>query len=376
MKNKIKIQLGLLFLFLVLVLVLMFSFVGQDRSGKLTQQLDAVCKRNNFNGSVAVFKDTVQIYRKNNGFADFENETKIDNNTVFAIGSVSKQFTAVLVLLQMEKGRLSVEDKVSKYLKEFQTKEYENITIHQLLSHTSGLNILGGKLMFKSGTNFFYSNDGYNSLGKVIEKVSRKSFDENLLELFKKAGMVNSSTGTLFSGKNFASAYVDHSGQYEKVKNMPERLGWSKIGVPAGGIISSVQDLNRWNNALYGGRILQSKTLEKLISKSAERNHPVFERAGYGYGIMLGMEGPKSYFHYGYVQGSPSLLIYYPDTKTSVIILSNTANESNGQSLIFKPHIEAKRIFDPVLLSAQFIKITRAVKQKITFHTLSSIIPS
>ncbi len=120
----------------------------------LEQQIDSVFKKYHFNGSIAVFKDSDQLYRKESGYSDFKRKAKIDSNTVFAIGSISKQFTAVLILLQMEQGKLNVKDKVSKYLKEFKNKDYENITIHQLLNHTSGLNLMGGKLMFKSGTDF------------------------------------------------------------------------------------------------------------------------------------------------------------------------------------------------------------------------------
>jgi CubicO group peptidase (beta-lactamase class C family) len=116
----------------------------------LKNQIDSVFKKYQFNGSVAVFKDSVELYRKNQGFADFKDQLKMNDSTVFAIGSVSKQFTAALILLQMEQGKLNVDDKVSTYLKEFQNKNYENITIHQLLNHTSGLNTLGGKLQFKS----------------------------------------------------------------------------------------------------------------------------------------------------------------------------------------------------------------------------------
>lgn len=144
----------------------------------LEQQIDSVFKKYHFNGSIAVFKDSDQLYRKESGYSDFKRKAKIDSNTVFAIGSISKQFTAVLILLQMEQGKLNVKDKVSKYLKEFKNKDYENITIHQLLNHTSGLNLMGGKLMFKSGTDFFYSNDGFNALGKIVETVSGKSYDQ------------------------------------------------------------------------------------------------------------------------------------------------------------------------------------------------------
>lgn len=271
---------------------------------------------------------------------------KIDSNTIFAIGSVSKQFTAVMILLQMEQGKLNVTDKVSKYLKEFQLKEYENITIHQLLNHTSGLNMMGGKLMFKSGSDFYYSNDGFNALGKIVETVTGKSYDENAVELFKKAGMTHSSTGDIFKGNNFASAYVGNGNTVQEVANMPKRLGGKEIGTPAGGILSTIDDLHIWNNALYSGKILTPETLKQFMAKSAERRHAIFGKMGYAYGIMLNIGKPNSYFHSGYIKGSPSLNIYYPETKTSVIILSNIADEEKGKGLVFRPHIEVKKITD------------------------------
>lgn len=314
----------------------------------LKNEMDSVFKKYQFNGSVGVFKDSILLYRKDQGFADFKDSIKIDNNTVFAIGSVSKQFTAVLILLQMENGKLNLNDKVSKYLKEFQIKEYENITVHQLLNHTSGLNMIGGKLEFKSGSGFLYSNDGFNALGKIIEKVSGKSYDENVVELFKKLGMNHSSTGNLFNENNFAGAYLGNAKSFEKIQNMPKRLGSKDIGTPAGGILSTINDLHLWNDSLYGGKILKPQTLKQFEVKSAERNHPIFGKMGYGYGIMMNIGKPNSYFHSGYIKGSPSLNIYYPNTKTSVIILSNIADEKSGKGLIFKPHKEIMKITDAI----------------------------
>lgn len=309
-------------------------------------QLDSIFSKYNFNGSVAIFKDSVELYRNNNGFADFKNKTPIDNQTIFAIGSVSKQFTAVLILLKMEEGKLALDDKASKYLKDFQTKEYENINIHQLLNHTSGLNNFGEKLLFWSGSEFNYSNDGFNALGKIIEKVSGKSYDENVQELFKKLNMKNSSTGNLFEGNNFAGAYLGNKKNVEKIANMPKRLGSREIGIPAGGILSTIDDLHLWNNSLYSGKVIQLETLKKFITKSAERQHPVFGKMGYGYGIMMNTGKPVAYFHSGYIKGSPSLNVYYPETKTSVIILSNIADESKGKNMIFSPHLEIKNFTD------------------------------
>ena len=322
------------------------SAINQYKRKLYTTQIDSVFKKYNFNGSIAVFKDSVQIYRKNNGFSDFKAKKQIDNQTIFAIGSVSKQFTAVLILLKMEEGKLNLEDQVSKYLKEFQAKEYDNITIHQLLNHTSGLNNFGEKLLFKSGNGFNYSNDGFNALGKIIEEVSGKSYDENVMDLFKKVGMKNSSTGNLFEGENFAGAYLGNEKNFEKIANMPKRLGNKEIGIAAGGILSTIDDLRLWNNSLYSGKVIQPETLKKFLNKSAERQHPIFGKMGYGYGIMMNIGKPLAHFHSGYIKGSPSINIYYPETKTSVIILSNIANEEKGKSNTFKPHREIKNFTD------------------------------
>jgi len=309
-------------------------------------QIDSVFNRYSFNGSVAIFKDNTELYRRNNGFANFENKTEINDSTVFSIASISKQFTAVLILLQMEQGKLDLNDKASKYIKDFQKKEYESITIQQLLNHSSGLNNFGEKLLFKSGSGFNYSNDGFNALGKIVETVSGKSFDENIQELLKKAGMKNSSTGTTFKGENFAQTYVGNSKTQKKVENMPKRLSNKEIGIPAGGVLSTINDLHIWNNALYAGKIIKPETLKKFTSKSTERHHQIFGTMGYGLGIMMNDNKPVSYFHSGYVKGAPSLNIYYPETKTSVIILSNIADEEKGKFAAFKPHLKIKEIAD------------------------------
>lgn len=309
-------------------------------------QIDSVFNAYHFNASVGVFKDSTELYRRNNGFSDFENKTEINNATVFSIASISKQFTAILILLQMEEGKLNLDDKASKYFKDFQKKEYENITIQQLLNHSSGLNNFGERLMFKSGSGFNYSNDGYNALGKIVKNVSGRSFDENMLELFRKAGMKNSSTGTSFDGENFAKTYVGNSKSQKAVDNMPKRLRNKEIGIPAGGVLSTIDDLHIWNNALYSGKIIKTETLKKFMAKSTERQHPVLGTMGYGLGIMMNDNKPVSYFHSGYVKGAPSLNIYYPKTKTSVIILSNIADEEKGKTASFQPHLKIKQISD------------------------------
>ena len=324
------------------------SVITQFQKNLLTQQIDSVFSKSKFNGSISVMQNDKILYEKYNGFENFKTKTPLDSNSVFAIGSVSKQITAVMILLLEEQGKLKVEDQVSKFLKEFQSKTFENITIAQLLNHTSGLNDSGSGLLSKPGTKFNYSNKGYRYLGQLIEKISGKKYGENAKELFAKAGMKHSSTSDLFVNHHFSSAYLGNTSRFQEVENMPKRLSNSEISVGAGGVLSTVSDLHQWNFALYNGRILKPESLRKFMTNSTENNHPILGKVGYGFGIMMNERKPGSYFHTGYVKGSPSLNIYYPETKTSVVILSNIADEAKGKNGFFNPHKEVKKITEAV----------------------------
>ena len=324
------------------------STINQFQKILLKNQIDSVFAKYDFNGSVAVLKGKNILYQKNQGFENFKTKAKLDSNSVFAIASISKQFTAVLILLQEEEGKLSTDDLVSKYIKEFEPAEFKNITIKQLLNHTSGISDFGNGLLSKPGTQFNYSNKGFYFLGQIVEKVSGKSFDDNADVLFKKVGMTKTSTANIFQGNHFASAYTGTPTKFNLIENMPKRLATKDISIPAGGILSTVNDLNLWNQALYNGGILNPQSLTKFSQKSADRNHQILGKMDYGFGIMMNVQKPLAYFHTGYVKGSPSLNIYYPETKTSVIILSNIANEALGKSAVFQPHKRIKEITDEV----------------------------
>ena len=324
------------------------NVITQFQKNLLTQQIDSVFSKSKFNGSISVMQNDKILYEKYNGFENFKTKTPLDSNSVFAIGSVSKQITAVMILLLEEQGKLKVEDQVSKFLKEFQSKTFENITIAQLLNHTSGLNDSGSGLLSKPGTKFNYSNKGYRYLGQLIEKISGKKYGENAKELFAKAGMKHSSTSDLFVNHHFSSAYLGNTSRFQEVENMPKRLSNSEISVGAGGVLSTVSDLHQWNFALYNGKILKPESLRKFMTNSMENNHPILGKVGYGFGIMMNEGKPGSYFHTGYVKGSPSLNIYYPETKTSVVILSNIADEAKGKNGFFNPHKEVKKITEAV----------------------------
>lgn len=311
-------------------------------------QLDSLFTKHDFNGSIAVIQHGKPIYSRYSGFSDFSGKKELDSTTVFAIGSVSKQFTAVMILQQMEAGKLKLDDAASKYLPELQHKQFEKITVRHLLHHTSGLGDFGPNLQSQPGEKFSYSNKGFRFLGQIIENASGKSYDTNVMELFQKAGMKNSYAPSTFKNTHFGSAYLGTSKNQQEVENMPMRLAKDEISVPAGGLLSTVKDLAIWNEALYSGKIISAQSLKIFKEKNSAREHYVLGTVGYGTGIMMNTNAPEAYFHSGYVKGSPSLNVYYPATKTSVIILSNIADESKGKEAFFQPHAETKTIADAV----------------------------
>lgn len=325
------------------------STITSFQKNLLKTELDSVFSSRKFNGSISVKQNGELIYDRDNGFENFKLKKNLDSNSVFAIGSVSKQFTAVQILLLEEAGKLSTKDLVSKYLPEFQKEGFKNITVDQLLSHRSGISDSAPNLASKPGTEFSYSNKGFRYLGKIIEKVSGRSYAANAKELFAKAGMTHTFTADSYeASQNFAGANLGNDTQNSLVENMPKRLAVDDISVPAGGILSTADDLHRWNGALYNGKILRPATLQKMLSKHSERPHYILGKVGYGYGIMMNLSNPEAYFHSGYVKGSPSLLIYYPKSKTSVVILSNIADESKGKEGFFIPHQRVKETIDLV----------------------------
>lgn len=322
--------------------------VFQFKSNLYKNAVDSVFKKYDFNASVGIFEDSVLIYRKNQGFENFKSKTQISDASIFPIASISKQFTAVLILKKAEEGLLNVQDPVGKYLPSFNQGDKAKITIEHLMNHTSGISDAANNLVSKPGAEFNYSNKGFRYLGDVLEKATGKSYSQNAQELFKQVGLNSTFTADQFTGSNFASAHVGALKTAQEVPGMPKRLADESISIPAGGILSTINDLHLWNQKLYGGKILNAEFLKKFQTQSAERNHQVLGKMGYGYGIMMSKTEPLSYFHSGYIKGAPSLNVYYPKTKTSLIILSNFANEGIGKNAIFQPHKDLKAAADAI----------------------------
>jgi D-alanyl-D-alanine carboxypeptidase len=345
---------------LLLVLIIGISIVASAQKRQApayTQKIDSLVAAQgdaSFNGVILIKRNRRIIYRKVQGVSSYEQATPLKLNSPFLLGSMSKQITAVLVLREVDKGRLDLNKPIKYYLPELQQSWADSITLHQLLNHSSGLVALDKPLAFTPGTRFLYSPYlAYHLLSRVIETTSGKSFDALIEDLFRLARMKNSAYPFGTTDKNQASGYLKGAdGQPEKVDMDYKTI---RPMVPGGALISTPLDLLRWNDQLHGGKLLSAQSYELMISHQITREHSIWGTTGYGYGIQVNRDnGITELGHSGYCEGFNNINFYYPDSKTSLIILSNTDWYPEDISKTFELHKQIRAIFRGHISSRRF----------------------
>lgn len=323
---------------------------------------------NQFMGTVLIADADGIVFRESTGFANLGERSPIDQNSVFRIASLTKQFTAAAILLLQERGQLSVEDSVSSHIDEL-PERLHSIRLSHLLRHRSGLaaeipnsafNSDGNRRLELSnaqwqqiqlssppGVSARYSNSGYHLLGEVIESVSDVSYvrfiQENILDplQLEDTGFVSSQDEDLVSG------YV-----FQEQEFVEQPLTTSEIeGVQsAGGMTSTPDDLLRWNRNLFAGGLLSEATVNRLISGAP----------GYSaLGLQVSVEnGRRRIFHTGSLYGHAASLSYFPDSELSIVVLSNTnARDSGGDTEILAKSFEYILFEEDVLLPSEATEI-------------------
>ena len=254
-------------------------------------------------------------------------------NDQFVIGSISKQFTAVLVLREFDKGNVDLFAPIKNYLPELTQSWTDTVTIHHLLTHMHGITQLDEPTTFKVGTQYSYSQIGYDLLAKIIERTSGKSFAELSKNLFEECGMKNTFHPDNKEYINLVKGYTEReNGKIEFETDTFQNY------VAAGSFLSTAEDLNIWNKKFYSGKLLKSKTMKMLKTKQngAVRNHPIFGITEYGYGITVDTKETILQFgQTGFAPGFVSMSFYFPKTQTSVIVLSNVAYDTNDLKKTF-----------------------------------------
>jgi CubicO group peptidase (beta-lactamase class C family) len=295
--------------------------------------------------AVLVARDGEILYKKGFGFADIKNKIPATPDTKFRIGSVTKQFTAAAILKLQENNLISVNDKLSKFIPDF--PRGDEVTIHHLLTHISGIHSYTNKhdftetvlntitpdslvnlikkdpYDFNPGEQFSYNNSGYFLLGYIISKVSGKTYDEYLkATFFDPLGMNN--TGIHYAGiklSNEAKGYNNSGSKYNETLNW--NMSWAGA---AGAMYSTVDDLLKWNQALYGGKVLNEKSMKAALTiVTLTTNNPLPMQYAYGL-VHSNYRGQPSISHGGGLHGFITQLAYFPKEKLTVVMFSNADN--------------------------------------------------
>lgn len=295
-----------------------------------------------FNGIILISHDGKPKYSKINGYSNFDTKIPLKLNDQFVVGSISKQFTAVLVLRELEKNHLDLKTPIHKYLPELTQSWADTVTVHHLLSHMHGITQLDKPTSFKVGTKYAYSQIGYDLLAKIIEKTSGKTFVVLSNNLFQECGMKSTFHPDSKKHKNLVQSYTES----ENSKIEPEKKIFDNY-VAAGSFISTATDLNIWSKKFYNGMLLKKETMQMVLTKQegAIRNHPIFGKTAYGYGITIDtQENLLQLGQTGYSPGFVSMSFYFPKTKTNVIALENIVYDTNDINKTFYYHKEILRI--------------------------------
>ncbi len=309
--------------------------------------------------SLAIVKDDQIIYMKGLGYKDFENKIAVTPDTQFAIGSATKAFTALTVLMSQDEGKLSIDDSPKKYLPYFKMYDAEtdkNIQIRDLMCHSSGLNrtdlaMISGKLnraelievtaqakpTAKLREKFQYQNIMFTAAGEIASKVQKRPFDKLIVErIFKPLGMTNST----MSMKQMEKA-ADHSFGYsynfdtKETRKLPFR-DLDEIA-PAGSINSTARDMAQWVRFVLNSGSVDGKRLvtEKSYDEWLKPQMKIAGTASYGFGWFLqNWNGLKVVQHGGNIDGFNSMVAMIPEKKIGFVLLTNVSASSLGGELM------------------------------------------
>jgi len=325
-------------------LLLCFLILPRTSAQKSTQfaLIDSLMSdyhsRGQFNGNILVAVRGDIIYHQSWGYADLDHHTSLDTSRIFCLASISKVYTATALMCLEEEGKVSLKDKVIQYLPELPEDPYGQITVRQLLSHTSGLPEQPGgwqaridqenrdileflkkqeRLDFEPGTRYAYSNNGFILLAEMVERLSGMSFAAFLKQrLFDRAGMKDS--------------YV----RYKNIQAPPElvksyvngqQADWPLHTYGPGGVYSTTGDLWRWDQAFFQGKIVKPATLDKMLRaisvEGKEKNY------GLGWGILK-RDGEISVGHTGGMFGFRTLYEHQLHSGKVIILLANMGDPS------------------------------------------------
>ncbi len=349
----------------VLLLVATPSF-AQD-AARMEQAIQGYVKNRTFMGAVLVARGSDVVLDTGYGSANLEWEIPNTPSTKFRLGSITKQFTAASILLLEERGKLRIEDPISKYILDAPAA-WGRITIYNLLTHTAGIpnftalpeyNTLKAvntpvektiasfkdkPLDFGPGEEMRYSNSGYLVLGYVIEALTGGSYRKFVLDnIFTPLGMKDSgydSNTTVIARR--ASGYMPSATGLVNA-------GYVHMSIPhaAGALFSTTEDLLKWEQGLFAGKVISAASLAKMTTPF---------KNDYAFGLTVRTDkGRKVIAHNGGIDGFNTSMAYYPESKTVIVVLSNVNGPTAG---VLASQLGALAHGDPIKLPTERTEIT------------------
>ena len=322
------------------------ALFAQSKEAKLSDIMQSYHNYNMFDGAVLVAENGKVVYKGAFGLANREWNIPNKTNTKFMIGSVSKPLTATLMLIQVQKGLIDLNKTLADYLPEFKNKPAANVTIKQLLGHTSGMPnyditkdffprisrqnfsredyvkvYIDSAISFEPGSRYFYSSWGYFTLGYIMERVTGKTYSQLMKEdIFDKAGMANSgSYHHMQIVPNRATGYDYSFGGFTSAdfRDQSNTMG-------TGDLYSTVDDLFKFHIAISNNTLLNKQLTDEMFT-------PGIRPARYGYGWFnqnfkyTPADSVAANFHLGMTEGFISFMLRIPSTNSFTIILCNSS---------------------------------------------------
>ena len=335
----------------IIVIVSQQVALAQDHAAKIQEVLTLAHKYRKFNGSALVAENGKVVYKGGFGLANMEWNIPNTPDTKFRLGSITKQFTAMLTLQLVEQGKLKLDGKISDYLPDYRKDVGEKVTVHQLLTHTSGIpsytsqpgffqnvsrnpykvgdfvkQYASGNLEFEPGTKYSYNNSGYFLLGAIVERLTEKTYEQALKEMiFDKLGMKN-------TGYDLHDPLLPkRASGYAKTANGYANAAYLDMSIPyaAGSMYSTVEDLYLWDQALYTDKLLTPASKELMYK-------PFLQNYAYGWVVTKTSFKVKDQpipviTHGGGINGFSTTIVRFPNEKNLIVLLDNTASQNLNQ---------------------------------------------
>lgn len=373
---------GLTIGFLAITSLAQSPAAPESLAASIDALLSPVYKAGEPGAALLVMKDGKALVRKAYGMADLELGIALEPDMVFRIGSMTKQFTAVAVLMLMERGQIGLSDPLTKYLPDYPTRG-RMITVEHLLTHTSGIQSYTGlaewrplirkdmaltelialfkdkPMEFEPGERWNYNNSGYILLGAVIEKASGMSYEaflqKNILDPLGLKHTYYGSASRVIPCRVPGYAF----GPNNTILNA-EYLSMTQP-YAAGSLLSSVDDLGAWNEALMAGRLIKRESLEKAWTPYRLKDGT---STGYGYGWAVGeYAGRRAITHNGGINGFASDGILFPEDRLFVALLANSTIAAKGPGR-FSTQIAALALGKPLKEPKDFVRLKSDAKRQ------------